>query len=98
MSLRKNKRKHETNEEFIQKWQERECLWNVRNSSYHNRASREVARKELAANCGMTGKVLLVHLIKLVESCYNPRSTVKIMTNSNELLHMYVLNSRYHLF
>lgn len=43
-------------EEFIQKWQEKTCLWKVTSVEYKNRNERRKAIKDLAEQFSMSGK------------------------------------------
>lgn len=43
-------------EEFIQKWQEKTCLWKVTSVEYKNRNERRKAIKDLAETFNISGK------------------------------------------
>ena len=52
--------KIEKTEEFIAKWQEKECLWKVDSAQYRDRDERRKAVSELAALFEMTGTLFLI--------------------------------------
>ena len=55
--------KIEKTEEFICKWQEQECLWNVNAVAYRDRDKKRKAIKELADILEMTGKCCCISII-----------------------------------